>query len=119
MLALIAVVLLSIASIYTVNRLLDVLPPMFIPGKGLTALKIGLEYLLTLAFAITALLHLKHYLDSANRTILTFTIGLTLLAFSEIGFTLYSHAYDTYNFLGHIFKLAAFVAFLLGLLIAR
>lgn len=118
-LASVAVALLSIASAYTVNSFVEVLPAMFIPGKGLTMLKIGLEYLVSLALGITALLYLRMYLDSVNKTILMFTIGVVLLAFSEIGFTLYRHAYDVYNSLGHVFKLVAFIAFLAGLLKAR
>jgi len=114
-----AVALLSVGSVYTVNQLLDKLPLMFIPGKGLTMLKVGLEFLVTIVLGITGLLYLKSYLSSGNRTILMFTIGVSLFIFAEVGFMLYRHAYDIHNTLGHIFKLAAFIAFLLGLILAR
>jgi len=119
LLAVAAVTFLSVVCIYAVKELIDVLPPMFIPGKGLTMLKIGLEDLVALALAITAFSYLRNYLNSANWTILMFTMGVTLFVFSEIGFMLYKSVYDIYNILGHVFKLTAFIAFLLGLLRAK
>jgi len=119
MVAIAAVTLLTTISTYAVKEFIDVLPPMFIPGKGLTMLKIGLEDFVAAALAGTALFYLRSYLKSANRTILMFTIGVAIFAFSEVGFMLYRDVYDIYNFLGHVFKLVAFLAFLSGLLLAK
>ena len=119
LLAVAAVAFLSITCAYAVKELVDVLPPMFIQGEGLTLLKIGLEDLVALTLAITGLSYLRNYMHTANKTILMFTIGVTLFIFSEIGFMLYKNVYDIYNITGHIFKLAAFTAFLIGLIRAR
>lgn len=82
-------------------------------------LKVGLECFVGAMFAITAFSYLRSYLNFRNRTILLFTAGVTLSVFSEIGFMLYLNVYDIYNVLGHVWKLAAFCAFLSGLLLTK
>lgn len=113
------VILLATISTYAVRDFMNALPPMFIAGKGLTPLKIGLEDLVALGLFATALLYLKSFMRTGNRTLFMFTIGIVIFAFSEVGFMLYTNPYDIYNLLGHVFKLAAFIFFLIGLLIAK
>ena len=43
--------------------------------------------------------------------------SLILLIFSSIAFTLYSSAFDTYNLIGHVYMIAAFVFILRGLFV--
>lgn len=91
------------------------IPPMFIPGIGQTMAKMILEYVI-ITIEILSLAYLmtikekklsEQYLEAA----------LLLGIFSEIAFTLYSSAYDTYNLIGHIYKIIAFVCILQGLFV--
>lgn len=90
------------------------LPPMYQVGKGQTDAKLMFEYLIIgMEFAALVILSIKksqstrYYLEAA----------ILLGIFSEIAFTLYSSAYDTYNLIGHIYKIVAFICILRGLFV--
>ncbi|MCL6635002.1 MAG: hypothetical protein K6T29_04450 [Peptococcaceae bacterium] len=95
------------ALITAVALYLPHLPAMYDEGAGRqTGLKIHLEYLIMAVFgASLAGLAFKKKVERQD-----FYLGLALVMgiISETAFTLYSHAYDTYNLLGHIYKVFSF-----------
>lgn len=92
------------------------LPHMYLDGYGQTTIKIVLEIVVILVqvFALAYMMVRKkvyfsdRYLEAA----------LLFCVFSEVAFTLYSSAYDTYNLIGHIYKICAFIAILRGFFMA-
>lgn len=101
-------VLAGLAVIAAVALYLPLLPPMYDAGAGRqTGLKILLEYLVMAALGVAALrLLLKREVDKQDFYLF---LALIITILSEMAFTLYHHAYDTYNLLGHIYKVIAFV----------
>jgi sigma-B regulation protein RsbU (phosphoserine phosphatase) len=93
---------------YMVNYRLDVLPSLIIEGKGLTSLKINLEYLIMFLQIISIINFIKNYRMTFNRYLIKLSSGLVLMTFSEALFTLYKSPYDTFNFLGHLYKAVGF-----------
>lgn len=83
----------------------DKFPPMYIEGKGLTPLKVNLEYFITIILIVTAIIYYKKYncLDDNNAYIFL-VIGFFISGLGEMAFTLYNNVYDTYNLLGHLYK---------------
>lgn len=93
--------------VVAVAYFLPYLPPMYDPGAGKqTLLKIALEYLIIIMLALPALKLLqKSLMDKQDYY---FCMALITGIFSELAFTLYSNAYDTYNLLGHILKIISY-----------
>lgn len=82
-------------------------PLFFIEGEGLTPLKKGLEILVAGAALVGMVAYRRMHrrrgdLDAAD---LSLALGLTVL--SELCFTLYARAYDSFNLLGHVYLLFA------------
>ncbi|MDD5473013.1 MAG: MASE3 domain-containing protein [Candidatus Methanoperedens sp.] len=93
------------------------IPPMFIEGAGLTTLKIYLEYLTVGLFTAAFFVYLKLHLKTGNTVHILFLSALIISVFSELAFTLYKSAFDTYNLLGHIYKIVAFYLIYYGVFI--
>ncbi len=83
------------------------LPKMFIEGKGLTSLKIGLEYLV-IAISVAAIFAYRYKTTLDTRSVFYLEIALLLTIFSEFSFTKYTNSRDTYNLIGHIFQVLGF-----------
>ncbi|WP_343864591.1 MASE3 domain-containing protein [Caenispirillum bisanense] len=83
-------------------------PDAFIEGMGLTAFKVGAEYVMVVLLAVAALLlhQRRSLLDDAVRRLVTASIVVT--AASELSFTLYVDVYGVSNAFGHILKFVAF-----------
>lgn len=113
-----AVLLYAMAVFYAVIAYESVLPAMFLPGVGITPLKIYLEYTVVgmLVFAYVA--YLRVYLKRRETVYLRYLAAITISIFSELAFTLYKSAYDTFNMLGHLYKFFAFCAIYAGVFIA-
>lgn len=92
-----------------------VLPRMYVTGVGQTALKVVLEFV-GIGLETVALIYLwmrkQYYMEDRF-----LTAALIFLIFSSVAFTLYSSAYDTYNLIGHIYMVAAFILILRGLFV--
>jgi len=86
----------------------DGLPAMFVPGEGLTGLKVGLEYCAVLLDAGAAVLFWRLYRRSRQEVFLYFIGAMALSVFSELYFTIYASPYDTYNLMGHLYKVGAY-----------
>ena len=86
----------------------DVLPHTFIPGQGLTPLKVGMEWLVIGLLALTA-----WRCRGSTGVALPFDASALFAAavasiLSELCFSLYLSVSDAYNLLGHIFKVIAY-----------
>ncbi len=85
------------------------LPDTFIQGRGLTAFKKSVEYAIILINIVTAaLLWRKMKTPQTFKVELLFTAACTL-AMSEFFFTLYTTMTGSYNVLGHIYKVIAYL----------
>ncbi len=93
---------------YMINFKIELLPPLFIEGVGLTPLKLYLEYIIIGLQLMAIYFYLKTYRKIQNKHLIILCCGLILSIFSESLFTLYKSVYDTYNLLGHIFKILGF-----------
>lgn len=85
------------------------IPATFIEGIGLTPFKIYSEYIIVILFITSLLAYWKRFTKSKEPFYVYLITGLTTSIFSEIAFTLYRNAFDTYNTLGHIYKVIAFL----------
>jgi sigma-B regulation protein RsbU (phosphoserine phosphatase) len=75
----------------------------------LTSLKVNLEYTIILLQIISMFLFFQIYNSGEETDEYKYIIlSLLLSVFSELSFTLYSNVYDTYNLLGHIYKIIAY-----------
>lgn len=97
----------SILLFYLVTYIPDFFPPMFVDGKGLTNIKIVMEYVIIGIMAITFVIILTKYKRTVQRLEHQFLIALILMMFTEFAFTSYGSVYDVYNYIGHIFKIIA------------
>ena len=85
------------------------LPDTFIQGQGLTTIKKNVEYVIIVINLITAiLLWLKMREPQSFNVVLLFGAACTL-AMSEFYFTLYTTMTGSYNVLGHIYKVIAYL----------
>ncbi len=85
-----------------------IFPQSFIEGYGLTPFKKISEYVISLML-VTAMYFLYIKKDSFDKYLfymIEFSIALTIL--SELIFTLYTTAYGTFNFAGHMLKIFSF-----------
>jgi PAS domain S-box-containing protein len=87
----------------------DWLPHTFLPGQGLTAFKVGAEYLLGLLYATAALLLFLKSRRIANEDLLWLAAAAWVQGLAEMFFTLYTDATDLHNLLGHIYKVIAYL----------
>lgn len=98
----------SIAITFTIFYLvayhINIFPPMFIEGQGLTTLKVALEYVVMILLGVAILVFLKDYKSTKNVIFIQMVVGLSFTIFSEASFTLYSNVHDSYNMVGHIYK---------------
>ncbi len=84
------------------------IPPMFIPGHGLTPVKVISEYVIITLLFMAALLFIlrRHRLNAHNIRLILISIVFTILA--ELCFTLYIGLKEMPIVIGHLFKLFSF-----------
>lgn len=95
----------------------ETVPPLYIEGEGLTPYKNGLEYMIIVIYALI-ILQLWRRPVFGSRPSLLLQAGLLVAIFSEFAFTLYATAFDTYNLLGHIFKIVSYYLFLRAIFVS-
>jgi len=94
------------------------LPATAIPGIGLTPLKRYLELFVMFMLAAAAVAYWRRLQLTGDRTLLYYPAAFIICIFSEGVFASYKTGYDTYNVLGHIYKVAAFFLIYKGVFIA-
>lgn len=101
--------LLLVAATYVIGIYFqDELPHTFVPGVGLTPLKINLEYALAAAHFLIAWRILAAKFCSETVDPSWFAGGVWILGLGELFFTLYVDVSDTFNLLGHIYKVIGY-----------
>lgn len=86
----------------------DIFPDCYVEGTGLTAFKIGSEYVISLIF-IASLGAVLAYRRSFDPGVLRLIAGVIVLnVAAELSFTRYLGVNDLFNELGHFFKIAAY-----------
>ncbi|MFH1473545.1 MAG: MASE3 domain-containing protein [Candidatus Aenigmatarchaeota archaeon] len=113
--ATVSIVIFSLFIGWFVANYIEILPPVFIEGVGLTPLKIYLEYSVMLLLAVTSLICLRMFMKTGNKVLYWFILGFIFFIMSELSFTFYKDVWDTYIWLGHLFKVASYSLFLMGL----
>lgn len=93
---------------YLVLFMPQALPPMFVPGAGLTPLKIGFEYFLILLQSAVMLLMIARPGRSGLPDGARLVAALGIMVLSELCFTLYAQVHDAFNMLGHVYKTLAY-----------
>lgn len=86
----------------------EYIPATFVEGKGLTRFKKNSEYLIILLLLIAFAVYWRRMRKTGNRLIIYYLAAFLLCILSELVFTFYTSAFDTYNMMGHIYKVIAF-----------
>ncbi|WP_457808678.1 MASE3 domain-containing protein [Kushneria sp. EE4] len=99
----------GVVALVAVFGYLQQLPTLYIPGRGLTPLKISLEWELAGMSVLAGIILLRssRLRQRRDREMLTLAAWVTALA--EICFTLYGSANDEFNILGHVYKAVSYV----------
>lgn len=88
----------------------ELVPALFIPGQGLTPLKIGLEWLIIAINLATVLALWQRRVVLARECIMALGLAAALSAVSELFFTMLGIIdKDGANLLGHLYKVAAYL----------
>lgn len=101
-------ILLIISLLVIVTFKSDFFPAMYIEESGLTEIKIILEYIVVIVMIATFFIIQREYRIFNKRLDYLVMIALLLSIFSEFAFVSYGSVYDAYNYLGHLYKVAAY-----------
>ncbi|OGU06862.1 MAG: hypothetical protein A2X82_15765 [Geobacteraceae bacterium GWC2_55_20] len=93
-------------------------PAAFVPGVGLTPFKKVSEYIIIALLVLTCAMYLRRLSRTGERLINYYLSAFVLCIFSEFVFTFYRSVFDTYNALGHIYKIVAFMLIYTGIFVA-
>lgn len=93
-------------------------PDTYIPGAGLTPFKIYSEYVTIFLLCISAGAYWMRMTRTRDRLFMYYVAAFVLCIFSELIFAGYKNVFDTYNVLGHLYKIAAFCLIYKGIFVA-
>ena len=97
----------------------EILPTTFVPGTGLTPVKVGAEYVLValhVAGAIGFYLQLRNAQSSSAVYLLAASI---VMALSQALNAVYAHPYDIYNFMSHVYRVVGYMLIYRGIFISE
>ena len=104
-----AVALAVVATVWWIGLFhADSLPHTFLPGHGLTDVKIFSEYTLIAIHVIASWLLAVKACRGNNTRLAWLAAASLLMAATEVWFTLYATVTDLQNFMGHVYKMAAY-----------
>ncbi len=86
----------------------EYVPTTFIPGVGLTPFKKISEYLIICLLILASVAYWQRMVRTGDRVLVYYLAAFIICIFSELVFTFYKSIFDTYNVLGHIYKILAF-----------
>jgi len=86
----------------------EIIPHTFIPGQGLTKVKIASEYLIVAIHLLTAILFWLRRNSEQNINLGILAAASIVMGLAELFFTLYSTVTNLYNLSGHIYKVIAY-----------
>ncbi len=84
------------------------IPATYIPGIGLTPFKTGSEYLIILMLIWAFAAYWFRCAKAKELGLDYFLAGLILCIYSEFQFSSYQSVFDSYNIIGHLYKIVAF-----------
>jgi diguanylate cyclase (GGDEF)-like protein/PAS domain S-box-containing protein len=84
------------------------LPDFFVPGQGLTPLKIQWEYVLVAVYALAAWLFYRQSGHALNYSTTDLYAAAAIASLSEIYFSKYGRVTDIVNATGHIYKVISY-----------
>lgn len=87
----------------------DEMPHTFIPGQGLTPLKIASEYAIIMLNLAAALALWRRMRNPQPFNITALFGAVCVMAMSEFFFTLYASVTDIFNLLGHVYVVIAYL----------
>jgi PAS domain-containing protein len=96
----------------------EYLPAAFVQGVGLTPFKKISEYVIILLLVLASIMYWRRLSRTGDRQLNYYLTAFVVCIFCELSFTLYKSAFDSYNILGHIYKIAAFMLIYKGIFIA-
>lgn len=88
---------------------LDVFPRTFIPGKGLTNFKVAAEYGIIAILLIPAVLFYRQAQKKQSFDARAMYAATVITIISELCFTLYANTTGLFIFLGHVYKVIAYI----------
>ena len=86
----------------------ELIPPFFIPGQGLTPLKVQLEYVLVAMYGSAALLFYRQSNKATGFNAADLFAAAAIAALSELFFTRYERPTDLINATGHLYKIVSY-----------
>lgn len=93
----------------------EYIPATYVEGVGLTPFKTYTEYLIIGLLAWSAVVYWKRLAQTQEQWVVYLLAALILSMFSESQFASYQRVYDSYNVIGHLYKIAAFYLIYLGI----
>ncbi len=93
-------------------------PTTFIQGVGLTPFKKISEYIIISLLILTSIIYWQRLSRTGDRLIIYYLVAFVFCIFSELVFAVYKSVFDTYNVLGHIYKIVAFGLIYKGIFVA-
>lgn len=84
------------------------MPAAFVPGEGQTVFKKDSEYLIIILLLLTTIAYWRRMMKTGDRLLLYYLAAFIVSIFSELVFAFYKSAFDSYNGLGHLYKIVAF-----------
>ena len=84
------------------------MPTTFVVGVGLTPFKKIAEYLVIGLLCAATVAYWRRMERTGDRLLIYYLPAFVICIFSELVFAFYTRMFDTYNVLGHIYKVAAF-----------
>jgi signal transduction histidine kinase len=83
-------------------------PVMFVRGLGVTPFKMVSEYVIICLFVVASIAYWRRMARTGDRLLLYYISSFIISIFSEMTFSMYVSVFDTYNVLGHVYKVVAF-----------
>ncbi|WP_244241562.1 MASE3 domain-containing protein [Leptospira jelokensis] len=84
------------------------IPDTYIHGVGLTQFKRNAEFVIMILIAISIVLYIRSESIFSKKQRQYYLGAFIICFFSELVFAVYTSVFDTYNVLGHIYKIFAF-----------
>lgn len=97
----------AVASLIVTIFVVPIFPECYLPGEGLTAFKIGSEYLIIVLLAIGIFRFSQIYPINARSPFSLVSASMSVIIVAEIFFTSYADVYGFTNFTGHILTVTA------------
>ena len=96
----------------------ELVPTTFETDKGLTPFKKTSEYVVIFLLVLAFTAYRGQLSKTGDRLLIYYLAAFILCIFSELVFAVYKSVYDTFNILGHIYKVLAFYLIYRGVFVA-